>query len=634
MAEYYTDEEDTNGNIDVKNDIDNYKGYFIENGEEEEKKYYEFGAHFPYKYLYQQLEIIAKEKEQKQRELEKKLKDKESNDQVINENSKIENNLKELKTYQAKGKSRNKEYVENGLTFMPKMKKIININNMNIVDNVEINLIRSTSGKEKSKSNCKKINIKNKSIPKSNIFNHKKNYLGINKILNKKSPKQSDKQLKKRNIASNLKINNSLDNNIIYINIFNKEKLFVRNDKINLTQENPRQNLRFFQNSKEKSKKTILNNKGKYKGVINSLRNNKNNYSFKKSTGYQNSKNLSKSKNYALQEGTIKKYMIEKGIPSINFKDSNNNSKISNNNHSNDNSNSKTLDIKIESLKGSSYKTNNKKNNLLFNSKKNSKIKIINRAKYKSLLKDININIDKKRNSEFMKKIGKQSYISRNSKIPLCNYISKNNKVFDSSNSINNNNKKGNNKYKSIEVNLNSKNNFVNLTQQINSKNSKIKNTKKFKLYLKSTSTCRGSINNDSKINFSKNNCAEKNSFMKPKVSTIKTNQPNLKNNCCIKRDASSKEKSIKDKKGKVYINNLFKKGNTKTNGQKCIHSRKKIDCDDNEKLTEKIYKALLKSKKKHSININININNQHNIILNKIDNNNGENNNNEYINL
>ena len=622
MAEYYIDKKHTNGNIDVKNDIDNYKGYFVENGKEEEKKYYEFGAHFPYKYLYHQLEIIVKEKEQKQRELKKKLKEKESNDQATNENSKIEDNFKELKIYQSKGKSRNRDYLENRLTFIPQMKRKINISNLNIVDNVEINLIRSTTDQEKNKPNCKKINIKNKSIPKSNIINHKNNYLGINKIINKKSSKPSDKQLKKRNIINNLNINNSADNNVIYINIFNKEKLFVKNDKINLTQDNHSQKLKFFPNPKENLKKQLLFSKGKNKRVINNLRNN-NNYSFKKSTGYQNSKNLSKSKNVTLQKGIIKKYMIKKGITPINFKDNNNISNISNN--SNANFNNKTLDNKIESLKGSTYNTNFKKY-LLFSNKKNSKIKIINRVKNKSLLKDININ--KKGNSEFIKNIGKQSYISRNNKIPFCNKISKNNKIFDSSNSTNNNNKKGNSKYKCIEINLNSKNNFVNLTQQIKPKNSK-KSNRNLKI------TTRGNINNNSNIKFSKKDCAEKNSFIKPKNATIKINRPNPKNNININRDNNSKEKSMKDKKGKLLINNLFKKGKTKNYGFKnLIHSKKKFDCDNNEKITEKIYKALLKSKKKHSININININNQHNIIVNKIDNNNGENNNNECINL
>ena len=89
MVDNYTEEEDSDENIDVKNDIFNYKGYFIENEEEEEKKFYEFGAHFPYKYLYQKLEIIAKEREEKQKELENKLKEKDSKEyQSTNENSK------------------------------------------------------------------------------------------------------------------------------------------------------------------------------------------------------------------------------------------------------------------------------------------------------------------------------------------------------------------------------------------------------------------------------------------------------------------------------------------------------------------------------------------------------------------
>ncbi len=39
MTEYFFDEEDSNDNIEVKDDTYNYKGYFVENGEEEEKKF-------------------------------------------------------------------------------------------------------------------------------------------------------------------------------------------------------------------------------------------------------------------------------------------------------------------------------------------------------------------------------------------------------------------------------------------------------------------------------------------------------------------------------------------------------------------------------------------------------------------
>jgi hypothetical protein len=241
MAEYYTDEDFSNENIDVKDDIYNYKGYFVENEEEEEKKFYEFGAHFPYKYLCHQLEIIAKEREQKQRELEDKLKEREIKEQAVNENKKDEDNLKGLlDNFKQKGKSRNRESVGIGLTYMPQMNKK-DMNNLNIIDNVEINLVKSTSGQNKSKSKTNKTNVSNKSTAKSKIFNHKKNYLDINKIIDKKSAKSINKQIKirKRNNLKNLNINSSQDNNIVYINIFKKSKLFDKSNHKNLTQDMP-----------------------------------------------------------------------------------------------------------------------------------------------------------------------------------------------------------------------------------------------------------------------------------------------------------------------------------------------------------------------------------------------------------
>ena len=147
MADYFFDEDESNDNIEVKDDVYNYKGYFIENEEEEEKKFYEFGAHFPYMYLYQRLEIIAQEREEKQKELENKLKEKEKesrDDPATNEESKPNENLKELlSTFQQKGKSRNRGDVGIGLTYMPQMNKKKN-NHLNGIENIEINLIKST----------------------------------------------------------------------------------------------------------------------------------------------------------------------------------------------------------------------------------------------------------------------------------------------------------------------------------------------------------------------------------------------------------------------------------------------------------------------------------------------------------
>ena len=74
MADYFFDEDDSKEEIEFKDDLLNYRGYFVENDDEEEKKFYEYGAHFPYKFLYQRLEILVQERKEKQKELEKKIK--------------------------------------------------------------------------------------------------------------------------------------------------------------------------------------------------------------------------------------------------------------------------------------------------------------------------------------------------------------------------------------------------------------------------------------------------------------------------------------------------------------------------------------------------------------------------------
>ena len=77
MVDYFLEEdEESNEDIQFKDGIYNYRGYFVENEEEEEKKFYEYGAHFPYKYLYSRLEIIAEERKKEQKTLENKLKEK------------------------------------------------------------------------------------------------------------------------------------------------------------------------------------------------------------------------------------------------------------------------------------------------------------------------------------------------------------------------------------------------------------------------------------------------------------------------------------------------------------------------------------------------------------------------------
>ena len=160
-GQYFFDEDSViseNNDLNDNNIMHEYKGYFVENEEEEEKKFYEFGAHFPYKYLYNKLEILAKEREEQKKELENKLKEKDGN------TNSSRNNFKNiLSIFQQKGKSRNREDVNIGLTYMPQVNKN-NTNNLN-KNNPYENIVKSTSENKDDINN--KNRVKSESINKS-----------------------------------------------------------------------------------------------------------------------------------------------------------------------------------------------------------------------------------------------------------------------------------------------------------------------------------------------------------------------------------------------------------------------------------------------------------------------------------
>jgi hypothetical protein len=124
MAQIILDENFENNYDDSDFDINNnnilnYKGYFLENEEEEneEPKYYEFGAHFPYKYLYQKLEILKEEREEE--EIKNKIKE-EKEYEKNKENNTLQNIIYSFNG--SKGKSRNRNNnneKKNIFTFIP-----------------------------------------------------------------------------------------------------------------------------------------------------------------------------------------------------------------------------------------------------------------------------------------------------------------------------------------------------------------------------------------------------------------------------------------------------------------------------------------------------------------------------------
>ena len=683
MDDYFFDEDDeSNENIEVKDDIFNYKGYFVENEEEEEKKFYEFGAHFPYMFLYQRLEIIAQEREEMQKELENKLKEKDMekekesrDDQGTNEESKTTGNLKDLlSNFQQKGKSRNRVDVGIGLTYIPQMNKKIN-NHLNAIENIEINLIKSSSGQEQSEKKENKNEKINNSNNKSNALiaknkgETKKNNDKKVKCKNKKkNTKISHQQIKirKRNENKALNINNSINtNNTVSINIFNKNKFGDKINPKNLTHDIPyiskiKNNLvgklKSIKYSKERLRKQILNagnleqrlnKKVKMNNILSKIRNRNNKWSYSKYFGYQNTKNTSSSKNVLSKEKNKKNLMINKiGISSINQGKKGNNNIINfNKNKTNKNSNicsyNNILNNNIKSIKENNFIKNIKNNNILFSSNTNNKKyininnkKIPNKKNCKSNLYDKQgtkpISGHRRNNLDFIENIcikTNKNNISRNNNIPSFINPSQNNtnKNFYSVNNGFNTHIKSN-KLKNNQININFSNNFGNLTQQLRPQNSnrwKEKNGIYNQISISNASLRKsnGVQKRSTELNFN----MSKKGITKKKINIIDL-QEKLKNYFSKNKDMKSavnlkeKNKNInKSKNISLYKNNFFINKTNKSIG-KNTESKNKND-NNNSKDKFKTNNTLLQTKKKHHININININNQHNIIFNKLNN-------------
>ena len=636
MAEYFFDEESSNNdddNTEGNNDIYNYKGYFVEN-EDEEKKFYEFGAHFSYISLYKKLEILAQQREKEQKELESKLKIKESReDPATNEESNTNDNLKDiLSIFQQKGKSRNRGDISIGLTYMPQNKK--NINNLNSNEVPGLNIIKSTSRQNPfenmNKNKLNKMNNKNKS---NNIINIK-----INKNLSNKKNKNKNKsfninnKVRKRNNQNIINVNNSINSNVIGVNIYNKIKYFEKTNLKNLTHDMPyiskikdnlAKKLKSIQYSKEKLRKQIINT-GKLEQKLTKVNKIKSKWSCSKFYGNQNKKNLSSSKNVLSKEKKSIKKINNNSCISSDKKKERKKSFINNNNLMYKSKSYKNANIQgnIQSIKDIYYKNN--KNKLIFNgmisnkkfNNKNSQIKIPNNNNYKSLKDKINSKTSsnlKKKSFEFIENISKNKNISRNNNMQVYERsLNNTNKIFNSLNDISSNNNSKNNKNINFNTNLN------NLTQQL-----KQEYSKKYKKHTHNP------------ISFSKPSLYKhpnSKTSNKPKTATFKNKanlmdaQVKLKNylnkNKELKSALNLKEKNINmnPKFTSLYKNNLFIKSSF-NNGKNISMSRNRNENNDNsnnEKFTGRTNNSLIPNNKKNSMNIN---SNNQNLMVNKLNN-------------
>jgi len=250
------------------NDIFNYKGYFVENeGEDNEPKFFEFGAHFSYKELFKSLQELRNKqiKAQKLNQIEsnkhinnKKISNRERNNTKNNNNKRKDINLNIImKIFKSKGKSRNIWAVET---------KNDNINEMTFVPKIN------------SKNNfyIKKEDKNNKSTFNNIIKYNQTNYMRISKDIKNKIYSNSNSNQKlnisnrsKNNKLNKIKINKHPDKFILsrnknVINLIKSNKTSI---KINKIKNEDKCKKRIFVGIPNSSKKTIfmssLNNIGK-----------------------------------------------------------------------------------------------------------------------------------------------------------------------------------------------------------------------------------------------------------------------------------------------------------------------------------------------------------------------------------
>ena len=213
----YLDDSD-NEEVTYKNDMLNYKGYFVENGEEdEEPKIFEFGAHFPYKELYKALEELRKK--QMVKELEKEKGNEAETNQIRQKyNKKIDN--------RERNNTKNKNIKNNNLDILKGLNQKIRSRNFGVSDqNENNNLNELTFVPVNYNINCllnkkDKNQIKSISINKSNylkLFSNKKT-----KNILKKNNELIGKQLNFK--KSNKNISHDNNNNNIINKKFNKNK--------------------------------------------------------------------------------------------------------------------------------------------------------------------------------------------------------------------------------------------------------------------------------------------------------------------------------------------------------------------------------------------------------------------------
>ena len=162
---------DVDGSNNNKGDIINYKGYFVENGRDEEKNFFEYGAHFPYKELYMALMKLKLTKEKSEKIVKLKPKKKLNIEKINEKDKKIEENINNIiKEFKLKSRSRNIAQQET--------KNYLNKNlNLNQLTYIPLNIEENKSQTNHIKNpNSVLINLGNKLKQLNNKYNPTRNH--------------------------------------------------------------------------------------------------------------------------------------------------------------------------------------------------------------------------------------------------------------------------------------------------------------------------------------------------------------------------------------------------------------------------------------------------------------------------
>ena len=242
--EKISDENDNE--IDINNDIYNYKGYFLENkiNEEEGPKYYEYGAHFPYLVLYQKLEILAeKEKEEKNK----------NNNLLDNKELNEETDIFAYFSHNTK-KSRNKNNNNDNFTKQPFLNYNFNNNDINEKNEIKeyCQKIRTyvESNKKINEDNfLSEKNKKNKIKREKN--NTKKKYNNISALISHNKYKEKAFNFFEKNLIENMNLYTSFAKKLKMNRHFNFSKKDSNNGE-NSKNSNSNKKIKSIQINKEK----------------------------------------------------------------------------------------------------------------------------------------------------------------------------------------------------------------------------------------------------------------------------------------------------------------------------------------------------------------------------------------------